>query len=111
MNWTSPNSLLPESNTAKIFALVDCNNFYASCERIFNPYFKKIEKYIGDLMHVIDKINEGKGQSAIKFAVQETKKRWKMNQERLSPNYTTKWNEILKIKIKVKNSILFKNIV
>lgn len=21
----------------KIFALVDCNNFYASCERIFNP--------------------------------------------------------------------------
>ena len=21
----------------KIFALVDCNNFYASCERVFNP--------------------------------------------------------------------------
>ena len=20
-----------------IFALVDCNNFYASCERVFNP--------------------------------------------------------------------------
>ncbi len=24
-------------NTQPIYALVDCNNFYASCERIFNP--------------------------------------------------------------------------
>ncbi|MBN1902493.1 Y-family DNA polymerase, partial [Candidatus Sumerlaeota bacterium] len=24
----------------KIFALVDCNNFYASCERVFNPRFE-----------------------------------------------------------------------
>lgn len=22
---------------SKVFALVDCNNFYASCERVFNP--------------------------------------------------------------------------
>jgi len=22
---------------APLFALVDCNNFYASCERVFNP--------------------------------------------------------------------------
>ena len=30
---------IPESHTAlnRSFALVDCNNFYASCERIFNP--------------------------------------------------------------------------
>ena len=25
----------------KIFALVDCNNFYASCERVFNPALQK----------------------------------------------------------------------
>lgn len=25
----------------KIFALVDCNNFYASCERVFNPKLKR----------------------------------------------------------------------
>lgn len=25
----------------KIFALVDCNNFYASCERVFNPAIRK----------------------------------------------------------------------
>lgn len=22
-----------------MFGLVDCNNFYASCERVFNPYW------------------------------------------------------------------------
>ena len=27
-------------NTNKIFALVDCNNFYASCERLFSPELK-----------------------------------------------------------------------
>jgi len=26
--------------SSKIFALVDCNNFYASCERVFNPALK-----------------------------------------------------------------------
>ena len=25
----------------KVFALVDCNNFYASCERVFDPSLKK----------------------------------------------------------------------
>jgi nucleotidyltransferase/DNA polymerase involved in DNA repair len=24
-----------------MFALVDCNNFYASCERVFNPKLDK----------------------------------------------------------------------
>ena len=25
----------------KMFALIDCNNFYASCERVFNPILNK----------------------------------------------------------------------
>lgn len=29
-------------NQKEIFALVDCNNFYASCERVFNPALKNI---------------------------------------------------------------------
>ena len=24
-----------------MFALIDCNNFYVSCERVFNPKLKK----------------------------------------------------------------------
>ena len=35
-----------------MFALVDCNNFYASCERVFNPNLKD-----KPLMHSIDKLN------------------------------------------------------
>ena len=26
----------------KVFALVDCNNFYVSCERVFNPMLKRV---------------------------------------------------------------------
>lgn len=28
---------MPPSTTPNLFALVDCNNFYASCERVFDP--------------------------------------------------------------------------
>lgn len=32
---------MPEGNKCSpLFALVDCNNFYASCERVFNPKLK-----------------------------------------------------------------------
>ncbi len=51
------------------------------------------------LMEVVDNINGKIGQGALKFAVQGTKRRWKMHQERLSPLYTSKWNDILTIKI------------
>ena len=27
-----------KSDDKNIFALVDCNNFYVSCERVFNPF-------------------------------------------------------------------------
>ena len=27
-----------KSNNKNLFALVDCNNFYVSCERVFNPF-------------------------------------------------------------------------
>ncbi len=27
--------------TGKVFALVDCNNFYASCERVFHPFLRQ----------------------------------------------------------------------
>jgi len=51
------------------------------------------------LMEVVDNINGKIGQGALKFVVQGTKRRWKMHQERLSPLYTSKWNDILTIKI------------
>jgi DNA polymerase V len=32
--------LLSEDFKAKVFALIDCNSFYVSCERLFNPSFR-----------------------------------------------------------------------
>jgi len=49
------------------------------------------------LMQAIDKINASFGQQKIKLASQDLKRVWKMKQERLSPRYTTKLDEIITI--------------
>ena len=50
------------------------------------------------LMKTIDHIQKKEGQSKIKLASQDLKKRWKMKQEKLSPNYTCKVMDIIKVK-------------
>ena len=50
------------------------------------------------LMKTIDYIQKKEGQSKIKLASQDLKKRWKMKQEKLSPNYTCKVNDVIKVK-------------
>jgi DNA polymerase V len=50
------------------------------------------------LMAAIDKINNEIGQQKVMLAAQDPARRWKMKQEKLSPRYTTKINEILTIK-------------
>jgi len=50
------------------------------------------------LMKTIDYIQRKEGQSKIKLASQDLRKRWKMKQEKLSPNYTCKVNDIIKVK-------------
>ena len=49
------------------------------------------------LMKTIDFIQKKEGQSKIKLASQDLRKKWKMKQEKLSPNYTCKLNEIIKV--------------
>jgi DNA polymerase V len=51
------------------------------------------------LMKVMDQMNHSIGQKKIKLACQDLGRTWKMNQERLSPRYTTKLNEIITIKV------------
>ena len=51
-----------------------------------------------DLMKIIDFIQKKEGQNKIKLASQDLRKRWKMKQEKLSPNYTCKVDEIIKVK-------------
>ena len=50
------------------------------------------------LMKTIDFIQKKEGQGKIKLASQDLRKRWKMKQEKLSPNYTCKLNEIITVK-------------
>jgi DNA polymerase V len=50
------------------------------------------------LMQVMDKINTSLGQKKLKLAVQDMGRTWKMKQEKLSPRYTTKLEEIIELK-------------
>jgi len=50
------------------------------------------------LMKTIDFIQRKEGQSKIKLASQDLRKRWKMKQEKLSHSYTCKINEIINVK-------------
>ena len=52
-----------------------------------------------DLMLAMDRLNKINGKHVVKLASQDAKRTWKMNQERLSPRYTTNLNEIIKIKV------------
>lgn len=47
----------------------------------------------------VDRINHRMGRGKIRYAVQGTGRKWKMRQEKLSPNYTTDWEELLVIEV------------
>jgi DNA polymerase V len=51
------------------------------------------------LMSVIDKLNKSMGKTAVRFATQSLGRQWKMKQEKLSPCYTTRINDVLKIRL------------
>ncbi len=50
------------------------------------------------LMMVMDGINERYGRGAVRLA-SENSEGWKPNQERLSPYYTTRWSDIVTVKV------------
>ncbi len=50
------------------------------------------------LMLVMDGINERYGRGAVRLA-SENSEGWKPNQERLSPYYTTRWNDIVTVRV------------
>lgn len=55
-----------------------------------NPKHKK-------LMQVVDNLNNSLGSKKIKLATQDIDRTWKMKQEKLSPRYTTKIKDIIRI--------------
>jgi DNA polymerase V len=60
-----------------------------------NQDFKKIDK----INNIITTINREHGSEFIKYAATGIRQQWRMKHEMCSPRYTTRWEEILKIKI------------
>lgn len=52
-----------------------------------------------ELMKAVDKINQSFGHHKVLIASQDLGRRWKMKQEKLSPRYTTKLDEIITVKV------------
>jgi DNA polymerase V len=75
-----------------VMNLVPENPYQMTLFSEFNPKHKL-------LFQTVDNINNAIGQKKIKLACQDMQRTWKMNQEKLSPRYTTNLNEIINIKV------------
>jgi DNA polymerase V len=62
---------------------------------LFEPPAKNIGRF---LMEMMDNINFSMRNDIVKFASTGTKRNWKMRQEFHSPRYTTRWEELYKVK-------------
>lgn len=51
------------------------------------------------ILNVIDLLNKSIGQNKVRFGCQDPQRTWKMKQERLSPRYTTRLEEIITVKV------------
>ena len=63
--------------------------------RQLNLFKSENPKHIA-LMKTIDQLNN-KHYDSLRFGSQDLGKKWKMKQDRLSPSYTTNWNDILTV--------------
>lgn len=50
-------------------------------------------------MNALDQLNSRYGRDFVRLAVQGVNRKWKLKQEKLSPSYTTRWTDILTIKV------------
>ncbi|MDP1727233.1 MAG: Y-family DNA polymerase [Bacteroidota bacterium] len=60
--------------------------------------FNNINPKHRKLMETLDQLNEGMGTHKIKLASQDLERTWKMRQEKLSPRYSTRIQEAIKVK-------------
>ena len=62
--------------------------------------FDKVNRLKSEkMMKTIDQINQKMGRDIVRYAAQGYTKKWVLKQQRLSPCYTTRWNNLLSIKI------------
>ena len=51
------------------------------------------------IMNTMDRINGRYGSSVIRLASEGIEKSWRMKRENVSPSYTTKFEDIVKVKL------------
>ena len=64
----------------------------------FNLFAEPESAEVQKLMHIMDNINFGIRDDMVKFAVAGTTRNWKMRQEMRSQRFTTRWDELCKVK-------------
>ncbi|MCY3675655.1 MAG: translesion error-prone DNA polymerase V subunit UmuC [Paracoccaceae bacterium] len=63
-------------------------------QRIIPLFEKAPRKATGELMRVVDRMNQRYGSETIRIASSGTERPWMMSREFLSPSYTTRWKDI-----------------
>jgi DNA polymerase V len=67
---------------------------------IQNAFFDEVDRIKHDsAMRSMDKINSIYGINTLRVAAQGTARKWRLKQEKLSPQYTTNWDSIITIKL------------
>ncbi|RPH27823.1 MAG: Y-family DNA polymerase [Bacteroidales bacterium] len=63
-----------------------------------NLFEENSNAHLKEISKITDILNARYGKDKVKLAVQGNSKDWKLRQEKLSPRYTTRWDELLKVK-------------
>ena len=63
----------------------------------FNLFTKIDHSRNAKLMEAFDKINSSWGSQTIRSAASGVARPWAMKRSRISPRYTTKWDEIIRV--------------
>jgi len=71
-----------------------------SSHEVQENIFDKVNRLKSEkMMKTIDQINQKMGRDIVRYAAQGYTKKWVLKQQHLSPCYTTRWNDLLSIKI------------
>ena len=69
-------------------------------DRVQGALFDRVDRHKhAAIMKTLDAVNSKYGRDTLKIAAQGSGEKWKLRQEKLSPCYTTKWDEIITIRV------------
>jgi len=60
---------------------------------------EKDRERLQKITSIVDATNAKMGKGKLKYAIQGSKRSWKLRQDKLSPRYTTNWDELLDINL------------